>query len=1310
MNLFGAPAKRARTVWHQHLISSGAHLSLFGSQPLDTLPLDRLRQAAETYVNRAKLIPDTESCDVHLNELIVEHTHRDRGGLKDVAVLSCLHLLSHDAGSGNLLALRDECENMARPEHPRFLRCLIKAREASPFLVSEQEHSTAKALMHLLKDTNFLDSVNNLFLTMQRLVNPAILQASYIIKILDSINFRSEFQQRLEDLKAARRYMSLYKAVNWIRPMTTLQDTCTAKAVCRVLVPDWEDWTAWKPNRRRIMHWEGVAFADGHKPRLSRVFDLEGPDPSGYGFEAVKKSMRGGCFRHIPVLNSEIELLERVLELLDLARETEGRHAVELFLFLLVENKNPVDRHLLELTQTILETRNDSCIKAVWMWLSSWGGSSNNNRMVALTRLLPALEARTELQQSIGGHIANDVVQTLHGAKEEYGNTVGVAENLALAIHGLAKAVLDATWLRQILDNFDETFVPSLEKFPPQDVLYNMFNSMQRLRAPVPQIEQYLGIVFGGKEGDAAALLTSIQKTIRFLADGVHADRASLALAIHNLQDIDDDVSEACSKQILVEDLLVVQDILKIFTTRDSNRSRTQYHSHVRFSQFLAGRARKSQRLKLDHCWYMLLFSLLLPKGQEIMTWSAQALPVEEWNQWLSNLRLLFPRGERLSVTNLGISPQHSAWWDLLSIKYKNAVSQLEEMHKARGMNLKWLFFQETDNITDLLDLLQREDSPSSFQNYLVSRIKERPYLYVVRLVCMTLAAVNQASPQGQTAFQSIYARHKQATDEWWTREATEALTIAWRQSHEITESDREGLAAFSELLGLGPTVDSNGLHFARQAILSDHARIMALAQELEQMRANLQNDDAARTTAFLAELGVEDAMPGADPSIPAKLSSVVEALGDRQYEISFPLNHLSGLKRRAAAIDEASRMVLVRVSFQNQQPSFCVHFSPNDDGSGRDHTPLIVSGEAPNSKICTTKPTLLSYLLNRKLSGFLSQAPRDIVSVHEMVSAVLRAPGQSCVVCSRPMGCKLWRPSFCTDTCGEIFQRAPIEVRTCHLINEPPILDLLLSSIYAAAGGASSASVDLLPGCPIPKANLRTIIDSFPRLISNTSAAQLLSLIRGGPDPMAVEREQLLSWMSLRFRGCLMTTSSDLRIPSMPGVVQFMMLNAPPEREQAFSHYVALSGVAEHIPAGGVTFHGTAIDRLWRITTEGLRNVGGNRGIALADEASMALQYSGSLGGTGEGEASSSWSKSSFVNRRLVLACELVGHSRQGMHIVSEEARVAVRYVLLCPDREASGQEGQGGRYRMPVTASGEVNETVRGHFVGIRTGELGR
>lgn len=1264
-----------------------------------------MRQAADSYINRTKLIPDTQSCDVHLGELINEHAQRDFGGLKDVALLSCMHLLSHDRGSSMLMSLKQECVNMARPDYPRFLRCLILAREANTLLVPEQEYRTAQALMRLLAEPNFLDSVNNLFQTMQHLVNPAILFAEDITRILDSINFREVFKQSLDELQANKKYMSLYTAVSWIRPMTTLQNTSTAKVVCTTLIENWEHWTAWTPNRERLMRWEGATFADGQRQRLHRVFDLESPDPSGYRFPVMKESIPGGCFRLVAVVNNDFRFLNHVLVLFDFAMQIPGKHAIEIFLFLLVENRNPVDYELLVLTQAILETRSDSCIKAVWNWLSNLGGPSNNNRMVALTRLLPALETRTALQEKLGDDTANDVIQTLLAAKEEYAATRGVAENLALSIQSLAQAVLDTSWLRRILDNFDDSFVPSLRKLPTEDVLINIFNSLQERHAPVQQIEEYLKVVFGGKEGDAAALLTSIQKAIRFMAPGVDADRANLGLAVNNLKGIDEDVSEACLNHILIEDLHIVRDLLKILRA-DSNRPRDHYHSHVRFAQELARRVRHAQRIRVDQCWYRLLFSLLKPKAQEIMAWSAKELPVEEWYQWLHNLKLLFPHGERLSVTELGVSREHLAWWDLLSTKYKSAVEKLDEMHKARGADMKWLFFQEADNIADLLDLLQRQDSPSSFQNFLVSCIKQGPYLYVVRPVCTSLAAANRASPQGQTAFQSIYARHKQTTDGWWTREATEALMIAWKQSNEITDGDREGLAAFSELLGLGPDIDPNGLHFARQSILSDHARIMALAQDLEQMRANLQNDDTARTTAFLADLGVEDARPGADPSIPDRLSGVVEGVGDREYEICFPLNHLSALQRRAAAIDETTRMVLVRISFQTQQPSFCVHFHPNDDGSGRSHSPALAGGELPDGKVCTTKPTLLSYLLNRALSVFLTQAQRDLVSIHEMVATVLKAPGANCVVCSRSMGCKLWQPSFCSDSCREIFQRAPIEVRTCHLINEPTILDLLLSSIYAAA---SDTSIDLLPGCPVSRSNLRTVIDSFPRLISNTSAAQLLSLIRGGPDPMAMEREQLLSWMALRFRGCLMSISPDLRIPSMPGVVQFIMLNAPPEREQAFSHYVTLAG-GEEVPAGGLTFHGTSVERIWGILTEGLRNVSGRRGIALVDEARMAMEYSGGVGVGGNG-----WQKSSFMNRRLVLACELVGHSRQGTHIISEEARVAVRYVLLCPDPEPEdGEDGRAGQhmqiFRMPVTGAGEVNETVKGHFADIRTGELGR
>ncbi|KAK3315476.1 hypothetical protein B0H66DRAFT_345196 [Apodospora peruviana] len=1287
MNFFSRTTRDvARNNWHRELINSGAHSHVFGGQPWNTFPLDRVKKATDAYVARQELVPDTRTCDSKLEDLILEHA-QSQHGLKDVAVLACLHVLSRDAGSTLLLELRDEC--MAA-DNPRFLRCLLIARFANPLLVSDQEYRTAEALMHLLADLNFLDSVHHLFKIMEGLVNPAILSAPYISTVLETIRFKEVFQESLNGLQAQRRYMKIYNAVAWLRPLTGLPDDSTAKAVATTLIPHWEFWTAWKPDYLRLMNWEGGNFTDDQKRRLRRIFDLQGPDTTGWGRPTLMLSVPG-CFEHVRVVNNNWRLLERLLHLLDIAPKIPGKNAVELFLFLLVENQNPIDDDLLNLTETILDTKSDSCIYAILQWLSELNKNSNNNRMAVLTTLLPALGSRQAVQRKLGGEIATDVIQSLYAAQSEYAEAHGVAENLAMTIQALARAVVDATWLRPTLDEFDPGFLQSLHHFPPEETLHNIFNSMQRSGAPTELIRRYLGIVFGGKDGDAAAMLSEIQKTIRFWADGVESDRANLALAVQKLGGIEDNVCEACLHHILAEDLVVVRDLLRILRTETSN-------SCVHLAGLLARRVRL--RCKVHECWYGLLFSLLSPRGRDILAWSATKLPVKEWFQWQEDLKFLFPFGRERSVTHLGLEREHYSWWELLSSKYSSAVAELEKIKHTHGsFNLKWLWFQEVDYITELLDLLQRRER-SSFQRFLISHIQKMPSEHVIKLVCTALWSVNHASPQGEMAFRSLYARHKQSVHGWWPRPATEALMISWRQSNEISDSDRDGLEAFSSLLKLGTAVDPSGLHFARQSLVSDHANLMAMAQDLEQMRSALQNDDTARTTAFLGELGVEDARPGADPNIPDKLSGVVESVGDNQWEICFPLSHLTAQEKLTAGIDETERLLLVRVSFLNLQPAFCVHFYPSDDGSDRNHELYSVSGDAPNGRVCRTRTTLFTYLLNRALYTFLSEGGRDLVSVHQMVSTVVKAPAANCIVCFRSMGCKLWRPTVCSDTCGEVFQRAPLEVRASHLINDPPTLDLLLSCVYASA--ADTSNLDLLPDCPIAKGSIRAVIDTFPRLIANTSAAQILALIRSTGDGAAASREQLLSWMCVQFRGCLVSAPPPgARVPSMPTAVQFLMLNAAPNREQAFSQYVALGG---QTVAGGVTFHGTAVERMWRILTEGLRNMSGTQyvahaspgepgGVTLTDEARMSMDYGGST--------RTSWQKSAFSNKTLLLVCELVGHSRQGVHVVAEEARIALRYVLLCPEVP--------GGFTPPQTA-GEVNDVVTRTFTAIRTGELGR
>jgi hypothetical protein len=281
---------------------------------------------------------------------------------------------------------------------------------------------------------------------------------------------------------------------------------------------------------------------------------------------------------------------------------------------------------------------------------------------------------------------------------------------------------------------------------------------------------------------------------------------------------------------------------------------------------------------------------------------------------------------------------------------------------------------------------------------------------------------------------------------------------------------------------------------------------------------------------------------------------------------------------------------------------------------------------------------------------------------VYTFVSMLVKASPATCIQCTGDMDLKLWKPSTCSRNCSTRMRQAPLEVRLHNLLADPLAIDLLLTCVYSAA--ITPTPLDLLPDCPIPKAQIQNVIDSFPSLSVFSTSTQLGRAIRGR-DSLGADRERLLSWLCLRFRGFLLSTPNNFRIPSMPHTQQFLLMNETPEREALFKTR-ARAGTTNPV------FHGTSSNRLFLILTEGLRNVSGTAymssgsslgpGIYLADQQGTSLGYAGSTG--------QSWSNSSLSNMSIMLGCELANYSPSGngIHVISDENRVAVRYVFLLP------------------------------------------
>jgi hypothetical protein len=1237
-------SKGNKNNWHRLVASSGA-TECFNDSNLTTFPFRRLREITEAWVARKKLALQTHECDCQLLDLVKEH-HEREGGSREIAVLACLAALSRFAALEALKSLRGDDE--ARPSYTKYLRCLVFAQRMAQAHFQDREGRIADALIRIRNaEGDPLPIFQEVVVDLGDIPNTVLLPPAYVNRVLNFCRLRETIEARLDWYRKQRLLMTLFKLVSWLRDVPRYRFPETAMEVLQPQFPSLALWNSWRPNFMRLMQWEGGHITKLQKQRLASVFDLEGPDMTHSGYETFKDA-GPVCLQYIRTIRKDRLMAYQLLDTLDNAQRV-GSTAVDLFIYVCVDN--PASDENISFVGSIFQTGDEVCCRAAMSLLSTFGSvQGHNDQMVALTEAIPLMEVYPVLQR-LAGNIREDVENAMRGAQIEYCLQVDqgvMAENLALKIHGFGDVILGAAWL---LDVLSEEFLHKVQQFPPRELLQDIFENFQATPRAHGTMREYLTASLGGRSsGDVLALKANVEREQRFWIKTADPERARFIQALRKLPYIEDvDFLLTCQSHVLAEDIVVVRDILPIVTT-DTNIACVDF---VR----ILGR-RRELNCSVNDVWIQLLLRMMENRQDEFLSWSCENLPADAWFQWLADLQLIYPVGSNHSLQDsLGCSAGMRDWWSRLSANYMDAVHYLEKRHVGHS-SMKWLFLQEIGNIEILLDSIQQMRSLESHYRSIISYLE--PNVRTISHICDCLTAFAHVSDVGRAAFKSILARHEMPIEHW-PNHATQAFFLGWLQLPQLRDEDRVAINELARLMEVRPATSRRGIAAAKNCFLAEYEAVISSASRLEAMRVSLRLHDPTRTASLLSRLGIEDSRGVVDPDIPDELIDSVERVGEREYELCFPLTNVREHHRTIRGIDSSSRLLLVRISLL-PRPGFCLHFTPGQELRSQ-HSYWRTGSQPPGQHVCTTGLDPFTYVLSRKLHRQLSMGAPTLHNIYDRVGQTISNPASECIVCNIPLSSRIWRPTTCgADRCQQQFSMAPLAVKAFPFLADPAVVDFMLACVYAAAQDNNN-TLDLLPGCPIEKSKLCTVVNSFPPMpATGSTPAGLLNRIRG-TDSMAQDRGILLAWMCSAFRGCMLSAPQGMAVPLMPGCHQFLMFNSAPELEAGFANRMPTG-------TGGVCFHGTPTSRLWRILAGGLKNMTGTPymvhgaasgpGVYLADEPSMSLGYSGSLANT--------WRNSAFAQRNVLFGCELQGHTPQATHAVVDDARVIVRYIFLCP------------------------------------------
>ncbi|KAJ2907186.1 hypothetical protein MKZ38_006480 [Zalerion maritima] len=1355
---------RRRSEWWHTKISAARSVRRYirhGDGSVDDKDLDCLARSTNLFLDGYPKSQDDE----RISSLLRPYRQRRGPGLP-VAVLACLPYLTAKRAVRSLMRLSAELTPA------RYLRVLLLAARINEGLVRENETRFAGLLLTLLRSDR--KDVATFVETMEHLIDekdPASLMPRYVaVEIMIECGVGARMEKRIQHLVNRARYKTLHDEFSWTGDLFERAPDGLVRYYLDEHFLWWKGLSCWSPDRARIKVWElGIhTLNQPQRERLLPLFQLDGPDKRGE--HSSQLNTPGTRFKISPQLSVGNDNLQRLLQMLSAAIPL-GGEAVDLFILNCLDH-TPGEDTFAQLEKCLASANPDHCARLLAYFRSieknqEWGDQVG--RLLAVARddgMIETLELCVIPLGKIGRALQRivwrgqtDLCQHLDQGLSGRGAGRRIAE--------LGATIKQSKWCLQAFDK-DSEFPEMLDSFPSLAKLDAIFAVLERpgreARAIKARLRQLLKRTLGRRDliqdvqedSSDSPPTEHIQLEAAFWAASPKRWIQDLAIILSRLG-LDYETYLSCLGDIRSSPLHCYLGMVPILSGSSSEGSKghKKVSRCLEFATYLSDY--RDQALLTHKCWLQVFLVVLENSPWVLMEDEAKTSGFDAWTKSTAATAKLVgymidgdPEGEDDSLlvpvprTGTGLSLDTLSWWGCLSQRIE-AMRCVLEVQEAGDKNHHWLYFgQNREAIDKLLSLVSRLGSNlPRLPRLVLSRLSANGDNLESMLPC--LVGASQITERGQKLCLRILDRFEDASSNSHPQPCglsefeAAALVDIWLESPLMDPRSWAFLHdASPDLVKMAaslPLQDDDGrddegrgrdfpsllgrLHEECQSLIDE-------ARGLEYARTMLRTQDPDAAAELERKNNIQEEHIAA---IPDDLIDAVEMVGEKEYEICFSLSGLSDTQRLARGIPRKAPFLLVYVRVGTER-AFSIDWGTPGEIVSRPPEYHAIEVSPLFAGSCSKTNCLFSFYLSQHVHSTLSSADNGIKETHDAVSRLLaEEKPSSCIICLNQTAAPLWQPSPCSDRCRRTYHlNIPRKILLRTLWEDPLVVDLLLSSIFAAAKDGNA--VGLLKGCPVEIHNIQTVINSIPpldRLVGDPeSTLAVINML-----PRGTEILNLLVWISESLGGFILSAPERLVIPSMPNSKQFILLNAAPEREVAFSTALRNAGrdspyagafnggiaaPVQGLPAhggvptfnGGVprlpprpfgimgrlgfpplsglgdidsstpttpVFHGTSISRLFPILARGLKNVSGTS-LAMHGASFGPGVYVGADQATSWGYAGNvgvGWSNSQLKNMRVMLGCEMVNSPSTrsfGPIVVDNSDRLAVSgfIELACP------------------------------------------
>ena len=508
------------------------------------------------------------------------------------------------------------------------------------------------------------------------------------------------------------------------------------------------------------------------------------------------------------------------------------------------------------------------------------------------------------------------------------------------------------------------------------------------------------------------------------------------------------------------------------------------------------------------------------------------------------------------------------------------------------------------------------------------------------------------------------------------------ARLAIWSYMGRLDDKTKTALTALGRVMNLGLDHNNHLSSACFEPAQKDYAKrvaeLIARAQQLERARMSLKRSDPGGVRALVSELGLEPtpAFTGVRSlvsTLPLGLSNLIVDVSEDEIQLTFPLSkELNAMEHLAFGLQGNETLrVQLRLDHQNKFGALCVHVYSKLDVPITNHTCYQDPKNAPDRLHCSNQRlTRLTYAVARSIwRSTQVQGETSLPIIHDTVRNLLQTGASRCIVCGGYVGGKRHRATICTSPrCKQAYLRTPLDLRLEDVRTNSRVFDLLLASVF---GAANVKNLGLLPNCPATlndTAKLQILLNSLPTTAALAAANDFTTGLVG----CGQRAELLLSWLCTSFRGFIVPATGQYKLPSMGNIHQFLVVDNPPDIQAAFAEH-------DHFTQRHVLFHGTSMDRLYAILTQGLKicsstplqkhGAASGAGIYTARDPKTCVGYA-TRTQTNRNFNGFFNSRTDFRDTSVLLGLEHAGNDTSGtsIHVIKDTTRILVRYIFLLP------------------------------------------